>query len=204
MADEHLHAPPSTSHTASDLSTPLRDRLVDLRPVLARDHELLYFWANDSLTTETWRYRGATPSPEAFARSLWDGVLAQYLVVSRKRPEPFGLVGLYNSNLASGYAYAYALSAPHALGSGLAVRGLLLLADIAFRRWPLRCIYVETTSRALGQFVSARSALLEEVARIPEHERNPSGGFDDLVTLRLSREMWDRYLMNRGSRRRSS
>lgn len=189
----------SSGSLASTTVPPLHDRTVTLRPVLARDIDLLYMWATDPLAADTWRYRGVTPSPEAFQRSLWENVIAQYLVISRVDAQPRGLVGLYNANLASGYAYAYALSAGTALRSGASVRGLLLLGDMAFRRWPLRRIYLETSSKALIQFARSSAGLAPEVARLVGHE---AVGDDlvDMVTLQIDRETFRRYVAARQDR----
>ena len=189
-----------SSPSAAGSSRPLEDRTVTLRPVLARDTDLLYLWATDPLTADTWRYRGTTPSPEAFQRSLWENVIAQYLVISRASAQPLGLVGLYNANLASGYAYAYALAAGTSLGSGAAVRGLVLLGDLAFRRWPLRRIYLETTSRSLPQFQRSTHRLVREVARLAGHEV-VGDELVDLVTLQLDREDFGRFVAERLERR---
>jgi RimJ/RimL family protein N-acetyltransferase len=153
-----------------------------LRPVGPADYEEIYRWSTDPRTSATWRYRGATPSPDVVVRQLWDGVLAQYCVTASDR-RAIGIVGLYNANHVSQYAYLYALSSPEVVGTGLVARAALELIDHAFSTFRLRKIYVETREAALDQFKSiVRRGIMVEEARVPDHEWI-DGRYDDLVIL---------------------
>jgi RimJ/RimL family protein N-acetyltransferase len=160
-----------------------RPRALHLRPVSPTDYEEIYRWSTDPRTSVTWRYRGATPSPDVVVRQLWDGVLAQFCVISPERRTPVGIVGLYNANHVSQYAYLYALSAPEMVGTGLVARAALELIDHAFSTFRLRKIYIETRELALDQFRSViRRGIMVEEGRLREHEWH-EGGYDDLVFL---------------------
>lgn len=156
---------------------------VRLRPVSPADYDEIYRWSTDPRTSATWRFRGATPSPDVVIRQLWDGVLAQFCVLASDRRAPIGIVGLYNANHVSQYAYLYALSAPEVMGTGLVARAALELIDYAFERFRLRKIYVETRGHALTQFKSiVRRGIMVEEARLRDHEWLMTG-YDDLVIL---------------------
>lgn len=141
-----------------------------------------------------WRYRGATPSPEQFVRQLWDGVLIQYVVQGRQRPELLGTVGLYNANFASGYAYAYAIAAPDRVRTGKVIEGLLLMLEYAFRVWQFRKIYFELPEYNLHQFGSAVGRYITEEARLIDHEVI-AGRSWDLLTFALYSETWDKSVI---------
>lgn len=161
---------------------------VRLRPVGAHDYDFLYFIATAGENSYRWRYRGTTPSPEAFARQLWDGILAQYLAMTTQG-KPVGLVGLYNTNPFSGYSYIYALSDPSLAGQGRTMEAAILLLDYAFRNWNLRKIYFELPEFNLAQLRSAVGKYLVEEGRLIDHE--VFGGRSwDLITLALYREVF--------------
>jgi RimJ/RimL family protein N-acetyltransferase len=162
---------------------------VVLRPVLTRDYEYLYYLCVAGENGHRWRYRGATPSPDQFVRQLWDGVLAQYMVVPRSgdRP-PIGLVGIYNANFASDYAYGFVISAPDRRATGLSLHGLLLVLHYSFETWDFEKLYFELPELNLPQFGSAMKYLSEE-GRLKNHEKI-AGVRYDLLTLALYRDVW--------------
>ncbi len=163
-----------------------------LRPVSAGDYDEIYRWSTHPSTGLLWRYRGATPSPELVIRQIWDGATAVYAVTLPGRRPAVGVVGLYNYSNVSRYCYLFALSAPEARGAGAVALGALLLCEQAFTTFRVRKVYVEATQSSLVQYASAVSrGLLEEEARLVEHEWN-GVGYDDLVTLSVTRERWDR------------
>src|SRR5688572_24966393 len=98
-------------HPVNDMSRPsLTGRTAVLRPVTPDDYPSIYHWSTTPPTAETWRFRGATPSPDAFAATLFDGVLAQYVVATRSNPaKPAGLVQAFNYDPANRLAYLGAL-----------------------------------------------------------------------------------------------
>ena len=162
------------------------------------DYDEIYRWSTDRRTSGLWRYRGGTPSPDTVLRQLWEGVLVQYCVTTAHSNRPFGLVGLYNANQVSRYAYMLALSAPELIGSGLVLRGALDVADYGFKRFKLRKVYVESLESSLDQYRSAlRIGLLTEEGRLVDHEWNGST-FEDLVFLSASDAQWAEFQQRRG------
>lgn len=167
-------------------------RLVALRGVLPSDFEWLYASAVAPDSGVTWRFRGMTPSHEAFSRSLWDNCFCQYVVYTTVQPTPVGLVGLYNANLASGLAYLHVLAAEPSQGTGMALAGAALLLDRAFDLWRLRKVCLELpeyNESLIGHETLGRRAVLE--ARLPEHEYL-WGRFWSLGVWAIYGEEWSR------------
>ena len=76
-------------------------------------------------------------------RQLWDGITAQFCVTTRSSRRAIGLVGLYNSNLVSGYCYLYAISCPESIGSGAVMKGVLEMIGYGFQSFRFRKIYLD-------------------------------------------------------------
>jgi len=143
-------------HDGNELDLGIKQgRRVILRPVVSRDYDAFYALATQTHSGFRWRYRGASPSPELFARQLWDGVLVQQAVIS-ERHGLLGLVGLYNNNSLAKHAYGFALSAPDVAGSGRVYEALLLLLDYGFRMWDFNKIYFEVPGFNVPQMSSAK------------------------------------------------
>src|SRR5438105_2978373 len=131
---------------------PLETRHIRLRAPNPTDAGWLH---NASLTGDVlfdWRFRGATVSPEAFQRSLWQNVLTQFIVDgARSTRRPIGLVSAYNADLHGGTAYFAVTAFPPFLDSGLAIEGGLLFLNYLFTTWRLRKVYIDTTATALSR-----------------------------------------------------
>lgn len=163
-------------------SPPLVSRHVRLQPIDAVDYAWLHSASCADELALSWRFRGTTPSPEAFVRTLWEGVLSQYLVVGtdpqRRR---IGHVSAYNVDFHSGTVYVSATAFPPFLNSGLAIEGCLLFLNYVFSTWRMRKVYFETTDENLAQFRSGLKYLREE-GRLKAHEYL-KGTYHDRVTL---------------------
>jgi RimJ/RimL family protein N-acetyltransferase len=122
---------------------------VRLRPLAEDDIAAIYFASLDPDSAHRWRYRGRTPSPEAFRQSLFtDAILAQFMVENRSDPEhAVGLVSGYNADLVSGHCYIALLRTDGALrrpqSAGLMVEGAILFIQYVFDHFELKKIYVE-------------------------------------------------------------
>ena len=121
-------------------------RWVTLRPVRPADYDLIRAAELSDDLGVRWRHAGSTPSPEAFAHSLWAGVLAQFLVVGSADQRMLGLVSAYDPDLRSGTcSVGFARFVAGGEASPGLVEGVLLLADHLFSHWPFRKLYGETT-----------------------------------------------------------
>ena len=170
----------------------LQGERVLLRPIHPQDYPALFEIETGPFLGTTWRQRGATPSYERFVASLFEGVLAQYIVVSRRTSTPRGYVTLYNANLGAGWAYVAAAKFDHEDRSGEILLGAALLIDYAFEGWPIHKLYAEVSGHNIGGFQSMIGRVFVEEARLTEHEYWGGCRWDSHI-LAVSRERWSRW-----------
>jgi RimJ/RimL family protein N-acetyltransferase len=176
-------------------------RVVRLRTVEPRDIPFLYRLATEGETAGRWRYRGATPDPQAFAAQLWQDVLAQFVVERVADGGPVGLVCAYNANLRDGYVYAAGVCDAPFLNTGFGAEALLLLADHLFAHWNFRKIYFESAAFNFAQFASGAAEYFVEEARLADHTFH-DGRYWDLVIGSLTRAGLQEVHARRDLRRR--
>src|SRR5262249_2336254 len=99
-ADQAIDLPPPRGVDAVPVLT---GRHVRPRAVQQGDYPFLVELQSAPETLIRWRYRGATLSPEQIIQSLWQGVLAQFLVVRADTAQPVGLVVCYNPEFRHSY-----------------------------------------------------------------------------------------------------
>src|SRR5262245_53768634 len=109
-------------HAAASLAVPeprganavpaLTGNHVRLRPVEQGDYAFLVELHTAPENLIRWRYRGVTPSPEQIIQGLWQGVLAQFLILRVETGEPVGLVVGYNPEFRHSYAYLATIVTP--------------------------------------------------------------------------------------------
>ena len=161
-----------------------------LRPVEPGDYGLLNATALSPGYLHTWRYRGSTPSPDDFVRSLWSGVLCQFIAERRRDRSPVGLLSAYNVNHRHRWCYVAFMAFPEFRGTGLLFEGVGAFIDYLFRTWDLRKLYAEVLSWNLGQFSSALGRFVTEEARLIDHEWH-DGIYVDLHVLAIRRDDWN-------------
>ena len=174
------------SDPASVAATPV----VRLRPVEPGDYGPLRRLESDLTLGPRWRHRGATPSPEAFAQTLWSGVLAQYLVQSDVHPQPLGLVAAYGADLQSGTAWIAFARFPVDVHPALFVLGVRRFVDHLFATWPLRKLCAEVLDPNLAQFSSVIDRLFVQEGRHRDHAF-VDGTYVDQHLFSLWREHWE-------------
>ena len=164
-------------------------RWVTLRPVRPSDYDLIRAAELSDELALRWRHRGATPSPEAFAHSLWVGVLTQYLVVTNHEPRVLGLVSAYDADLRAGTCFVgFARFGRDDHSPGM-VEGIVLLVEHLFAHWPFRKLYGESIEFNTGDFGGLFGPLLVEEGRLREHVYL-AGRHWDLCYLALYRDTW--------------
>src|SRR5262249_2616401 len=52
-----------------------------------------------------WRHTGSTPAPEQWVTSLWNGVVAQYLIVDHRSGDWIGIVAAFQADNRNGHAH---------------------------------------------------------------------------------------------------
>ena len=167
----------------------LRSHRVRLRTITDADSTFLYELMSSPQAGGRVRFAGATPSPEQIAATLWDNVLAQFVVESVSARRPLGLVAITSPNFRDGWAYLSAVGTPDAQGSGLVAEGVLLAFDHAFRSWPFRKIYMEVSETSYPAFRSGLGKFFVEEGLLREHAFW-DGRYTDLHILSVPRATW--------------
>lgn len=165
----------------------LRGKRTSLRTVAAPDYDFLYWLNSQPEMLIRWRYRGATPNPDAFVALLWKDVLAQFIIESTSSSQAVGLVSAYNPDLKNGTIYTSLQVGQQPFNEPFAVEGYLLLLEYLFMNWPIRKVYAEALAFNIPQFGSALGRFFTEEGRLVSHEYF-DGGFHDLVILALYRD----------------
>lgn len=185
MSDDAVTTRPS-ARTADPLPG---TRRVRLRTLADTDSAFLYELMSAPEAGGRVRFAGATPSPDQVVASLWDGVLAQFVVEGVGTGCALGIVALTTPNFRDGWAYLSAIGTPPAQGSGLIAEGVLLGFDYAFRTWPFRKIYMEVPETSYPAFRSGLGRYFAEEGRLREHAFW-DGRYGDLYILAVLRATW--------------
>lgn len=171
---------------------PLRSRRIRLRTITDRDNFFLYELMTSPQAGGRVRFGGGTPSPDKIASSLWESVLAQFIIESADSQKPLGLVAITSPNFRDGFAYTSALGATEVQGSGLIAEGVLLGFNYAFTTWPFRKMYMEATEESYRAFKSGLGRFFTEEGRLQKHTFW-NGHYMDLLILAVYRETWASY-----------
>ena len=167
----------------------MNTRRIRLRIITERDRAFLYELMTSPQSGGRVRFAGATPSPEKIASSLWDSVLAQFVIEGVDSQKPFGLVAITSPNFRDGFAYISALGPPQTQGRGLIAEGVLLGFHYAFTTWPFRKIYMEASEESYAAFKSGLGRFFVEEGRLREHAFW-NGRFMDVLILAVYRKIW--------------
>jgi len=168
---------------------PLRTQRVRLHTITDRDSTFLYDLMTSPDAGGRVRFGGATPSPENIAASLWESVLAQFIVEGTAGHDRLGLVSITSPNFRDGYTYLSAVAAPEVQGSGLLAEAVLLGFNYAFTTWPFRKIYMETSETSYAFIKSGLGRFFSEEGRLREHSFW-NGRYTDLLILAVYRATW--------------
>jgi RimJ/RimL family protein N-acetyltransferase len=167
----------------------LRGRRVELRPVTIPDYEFLY---NISLAPDNlvgWRYRGTTPSPEALVQSLWQNVLAQFMIVRPTDRSRVGLISAYNADLHNLTTRVALIVAPEYEQQGWVMDAVALFLGYLFETWNLRKVYYETIEFNYARFASGLNTRFH-VEGCLKHHTFHAGQYWHVYTLAVYREEW--------------
>jgi RimJ/RimL family protein N-acetyltransferase len=174
--------------TTPDLTPLLEGHLVQLRPVENRDYDLLYRIHTEGDHLVRYRLRGATPSPDAFARFVWDQVLVHFVVHARDG-RPVGVVSAYEPDFRNRYVYIAACSLAEFETTGLVLEGVALLVSYLFENFDLRKVYAESLAVNFDRFAFGDGRFFDVEGRMRAHEY-VAGTYQDLVLLAIHRDDW--------------
>jgi len=188
------------NHQSSTAGPALATHRVRLRPVRDADLPFLYGLMTAPEAGARVRFAGATPSPAQVASSLWEDVLAQFIIATAAG-QAIGLFVISSPNFRDGYAYFSVLGMPGATGRGTVAEGGMLGVHYAFSTWPFRKLYMEASETSYGAFGSGLGRLFAEEGRLRNHAYF-DGRYQDLRILAVYRETWarlaPRYLRSNG------
>lgn len=148
----------------------LSGALVRLDFVLPGDTPYLYSLAGEYVGTLRWRYRSLPPYHE-FERTIWDGVLAQYVIRMVDSNQAIGMAVAYRTNLHSGYAYFAMVVSPDVAGTGVAMEAAAMFIDYLFAGWSFRKLYIEVLDSVYhSSYASGEGRYFHEEACLRAHE----------------------------------
>jgi RimJ/RimL family protein N-acetyltransferase/acyl carrier protein len=168
---------------------PLEAPHVFLKAVTPDDYLLLQLVETSSEVAPRWRFRGATPSPEQWSQALWQGVLAQFVVVAKSDARPVGFVSAFQASFQDGHARVAALKFDQSRRSPLMMMGLAVFLDYVFACWDLRKLYVELPEYNFAPIASGTGRVFEVEARLRDHSFLAGELWDELV-LAIYRDAW--------------
>lgn len=168
---------------------PLASRRVRLRPIREQDRRFLYELMSTPEAGGRVRFGGSTPSPEKVLATLWESVLAQFVVESAEGGRPLGLVAITSPDFRNGFAYVSAVGTVESQGSGSIAEAALLAFHYAFSTWPFRKVYMEATDDSFQAFAGGLGELFREEARLIDHVFW-NGRWVDLVIVAVYRDTW--------------
>jgi RimJ/RimL family protein N-acetyltransferase len=171
----------------------LEGRHVVLQPVRLQDYDMLRSVEFSQHLAPLWRHQGATPSPERWQASLWDGVLAQFIAIDRSQTKAIGIVCLYNVDHRHGHGFLAAAKFEPNRRSPVFLEAVSLFIDYVFGCWNLRKLYLEATEMALAQYGSGVGRFFVEEGRLRAH-RYFAGRYWDSHILALYRDSWQQIM----------
>lgn len=171
-----------------DGSPPLQGRRVSLVSLTPKYYEFL--WSMEEALGFRFRFRGTTPSPDAFVSSLWDKQLAAFVLIRRDRSMPVGLVSVYQEDARNGTAFVAVGQHPEAAGRGYGAEGLILLVNYCFSVWNFRKLYAETNEYNISGVSKLRERLFVEEGRFGSHEFY-AGRWWDKIIFAAYKERWN-------------
>lgn len=162
---------------------------VRLRPLSDQDLGPLYVASTRPEQGFRWRFRGSTPSFQDFHASLFDGVLAQFMVVDSKTGSPFGLVCAYNARFEIGCVHIGFVRTFEGKGQGEVLEGMLMFIEFLFQTWPFKKIYADVPEFNAQSMFDTNSKAVRVEGRLVQHCFH-DGQWWDQLTIALWREDW--------------
>ncbi|KPM51068.1 acetyltransferase [Frankia sp. R43] len=176
----------------------LAGRYFQLTPVLPSMAPFLYELSIAPDVGFRWRYRGAFPPYEKFEADLWQGMLAQFLIVSRETGEAAGHAICYNPDFGLGNAYVGVAMTGRYQRSGIAAEPVVLFLRYLFDVWPFRKLYFELPEFNCRQFASAIGSTLHIEARFRDHDYYRGRRWDRVVLAAYRQDLYPAGSAGRG------
>lgn len=171
---------------------PQEGRHLRLRPVTPMDYDFLYRTSMREEINWRWRHRGATPSLDQFVQSLWQGVMAAFLIEQKSTGRPMGLIFTYSPNFQHGFTYLGMLLAPEYKRAAWSMEAGALFLHYVFTTWNFRKVYMETLEFNFAQFRSGAGKYFDVEGCLRQHEYY-QGRYWDYYLLAIYRDVWEKH-----------
>lgn len=171
---------------AEDHTYELRGRTIALRPLVPGDYGTLYQMATTGRAAVSWRLRGRSVSPDAFASLLWSDCLAQFVIADRQSEwSTVGLISAFNHDPIARTAYLSVLLSDGLVGATPTLgEAVIVFCRYLRNAFSLRKLYAESTRYALSGLdtLAERFDSVHIEGRLADH-------------LMIDNEFWDLYVL---------
>lgn len=173
----------------ADAVPDLIGRHVRLRQITGDDYPFLLELQTRPENMVRWRFRGTTPAPEQLLASLWQGVLAQFLVVRVDNGQPVGLVVAYDADLRHRHVHLAMVIAPEHERTGWTLEALVLFINYLFETFAFRKIYFDMVEFNYQRVASGAGRLFHVEGCFRDHELH-LGRLWHLYVLAIYADEW--------------
>jgi hypothetical protein len=185
---------PDASDLPSERAKRFRVPRIDARHVYLRaigpdDYMYLQLVETSTELASTGRFRGATPSPEQWIHMTWEGTVAQFIVVSKTRDQPVGIVRLSDANFQDGHARLTVTKFDPRGRRPVMLLGAGLFIDYVFGCWDLRKLYMHVPEYNFDDVASGLERFFVIEGRLRQHLAQ-GGNLWDQFLLAIYRDPW--------------
>lgn len=157
-----------TLHRTRRSGERFRTSQVTLAPLKPEDVEHLYRASLDPAWAHRWRWRGRTPSPEEFHRSLFAGVACQFTVRDRNGTL-IGMVVAYDEDPNRFHCHLGVLRcAPESVG-GAMVEGAVLFVSYLFTSFPYDRVFADVPEYNLPLLEGLTGTILQPEGKMADY-----------------------------------
>ncbi len=168
---------------------PMQTRRVSLRALQATDMPTLYSMTIEYDVLWRWRFSGTIPNYETFVKSVMNGSLANYCIVSTGNEKIMGLLSSYNADLRNGTVFVAVVMGRKHFFTGSGIEAIALFINYLFNVWPLRKVYFESVEFDYQTFSSGEGKYFKKEAHFKEFYYFGGRYWDDVICT-ISREEW--------------
>jgi acyl carrier protein len=169
---------------------PLTSRWVQLRPVTPADYGFLYEMATSPIQGYRWRFRAGQPLFDDFVRTIGQGVLVQFLIMSADGKRRLGLVVCYRADFRNRNAYIALQAVSDAMGQGWVLNAGALFMNYLFSWYEFEKLYAESPEFVISSFLSGVGGDFVQEACFKDHERYMGRAWNSYV-FAYYRSTWE-------------
>lgn len=171
-------------------SSAMRTARIRLVPVEPRHINILYLATTEPQQSYRWRYRGRTPSPDEFQRTLFGGVVAQFMVEDHAG-HPIGLVVAYDEDPGAGHCQIGFIRCT-AASAGSMVEAMGLFINYVLRTFNYRKLFADLPEYNLGLIDGMAGELVKTEGRLTDYFWH-GGRYWDRCFISINRSDWEAF-----------